>query len=186
MASDSTADASTLGGSDTHASAQPDEPALGDPGKKALDAERQARRDAEKQLKEVSARLSEYEDRNKTELEKLQEQVAERDRQLGELPSQVRKQAIRFASLATSAGFVDPEDALLNISDRVDIADEAAVTAALGDLAERKPHLVREQPAKKPPSRPKVPASTTATQPADGGLTGKERAAAALRQFRNS
>lgn len=148
-------------------------PDLGDAGKKALDAERSARREAERKLKE-------YEDRNKSELERLQDAVKERDEQLSELPSQIRQQAIRFASIASQAGFLDPEDALVFID--ADLGDADAVKAALAELAERKPHLVR-QDRKKPPTRPR-PEKGAVDEP-DTGMAGKERAAAALRQMRN-
>lgn len=160
----------------TGATDDPKPPAdLGDAGKKALETERAARKEAERQLKELQ-------DRDKTEQQRLQDQLAERDAQLADLPKQARSQAIRFASQATTAGFLDPEDALLNLAD-VDLADVDAVKAALDDLAERKPHLLR-QDKKKPPTRPK-PAKGAADDDATGGLTGKERAAAALRQMRN-
>lgn len=45
---------------------------LGDAGKRALEAERKARRDAEKAQKTLEDRLKEYEDRDKTDLEKAQ------------------------------------------------------------------------------------------------------------------
>lgn len=167
----STDDAPATGTSDSTPEPTAD---LGDAGKKALDAERAARREAERKLKE-------YEDQNKTELQRLQDALKERDDQLTELPSQIRQQAIRFASMATQAGFLDPEDALVFID--ADMADPDAVKAALADLAERKPHLVRRD--KTPvPTRPK-PAGGTSTEPASSGATGKERAAAALRQMRN-
>ena len=151
-----------------------DKPAdLGDAGKKALDAERAARRDAERKLKE-------YEDRDKTELQKLQDAVAERDAQLADLPKQARSQAIRFASRANAAGFLDPEDALVLLGD-IDLSDDDAVKAALEDLAERKPHLVR-QDKKKPATRPKPVKGEADGDPGTSGLTGKQRAAAALRQ----
>lgn len=145
---------------------------LGDAGKRALDAERAARREAERKLKE-------YEDRDKTDLQKLQDQLAERDAQLADLPKQARSQAIRFASQASAAGFLDPEDALVLLGD-IDLADGDAVKAALEELAERKPHLVR-QDKKKPATRPKPKAGDADPDP-DKGLSGKERAAAALRQ----
>ncbi len=50
---------------------------LGDGGKRALEAERKARREAEKQVKELAARVKASEDAEKTELEKLQGQVAQ-------------------------------------------------------------------------------------------------------------
>jgi peptidoglycan hydrolase CwlO-like protein len=167
----STDDAPAKGDADTTNDQSAD---LGDAGKKALDAERAARREAERKLKE-------YEDQNKSELERLQDAVKERDTQLAELPSQVRQQAIRFASFATQAGFLDPEDALVFID--ADLGDGDAVKAALAELAERKPHLVRRDKTSVP-TRPK-PATGTNPEPAGTGVSGKERAAAALRQMRN-
>ncbi len=51
-------------------------PDLGDGGKRALDAERRARRQAEKAAADAAARIKEYEDRDKTESQKLAEQLA--------------------------------------------------------------------------------------------------------------
>ena len=51
-------------------------PDLGDGGKKALDAERRARRQAEKAASDAAARIKEFEDRDKTESQKLTEQLA--------------------------------------------------------------------------------------------------------------
>jgi hypothetical protein len=147
---------------------------LGDAGKKALQQERDARREAEKRLKE-------FEDRDKSELEKLQEQVQEREAQLSELPAKARSEAIRFASAATRAGFLDPEDALLNLRD-VDLSDGEAVTAALSELAERKPHLVREPAKATPPTRPKPTAGHKAGD--EEQADSKQRAANALRALR--
>jgi hypothetical protein len=48
-----------------------DESALGDAGKKALDAERTARKAAEKAAADALAKVQEFEDRDKTEAEKL-------------------------------------------------------------------------------------------------------------------
>lgn len=47
-----------------------DNEALGDGGKKALDAERAANKEAAKQIKELQAKLEQYEDANRTEVEK--------------------------------------------------------------------------------------------------------------------
>ena len=46
---------------------------LGDAGKKALDAERREKRAAEKRAADLEARLKEFEDRDKTEAQKLAE-----------------------------------------------------------------------------------------------------------------
>jgi hypothetical protein len=55
--------------------AQSDE-GLGDAGKKALQEERRKARAAEKQLSELQKRLQEFEDRDKTEAQKLAERAA--------------------------------------------------------------------------------------------------------------
>lgn len=139
-------------------------------------------------LKAKAAKFDEVDQASKTELQKLQDGINERDAKIAGLPGEIRQQAIRFASEATRAGFLDPEDALLNLSD-VDLSDNDAVKAALADLAERKPHLVREAPKPKLPAKPK-PAKgkeggADASEELDG-TEGKERAAAALRQFRGT
>lgn len=48
---------------------------LGDPGKKAIAEERKARKAAEKSLSDMQAKLKEFEDRDKTELQKLSERA---------------------------------------------------------------------------------------------------------------
>lgn len=61
-----------------------DEPKdLGDAGKKALDEERKARREAEKQLNAMQNRVKELEDKDKSESEKLAGRVAELEKELG-------------------------------------------------------------------------------------------------------
>jgi len=52
-----------------------DEDKLGDGGKRALQEERKARRDAEKNLTALQARLQEFEDRDKTELQRAIERA---------------------------------------------------------------------------------------------------------------
>jgi hypothetical protein len=54
---------------------------LGDGGKRALEAERAARRKAEKELGELKGKVKEFEDAGKSELDKLQGQVAELTKQ---------------------------------------------------------------------------------------------------------
>lgn len=53
----------------------PDDQALGEPGLKALQAERQARREAERLLAEQQAKVAEFEQRDMTEQQKLQQQL---------------------------------------------------------------------------------------------------------------
>lgn len=67
-------------------------PDLGDAGKKALDEERKARREAEKQLNAMQTRLKELEDKDKSESERLAGRVAELEKDLGTANSR----AMRF------------------------------------------------------------------------------------------
>lgn len=144
-------------------------------------------RKAHKEAEATRLKLKEYEDRDKSEVERLQADIAERDATIAALPGQTRAQVVRFASLASAAGFLDPEDALMNLGD-VDLADTDAVTAALADIAERKPHLVRsEQP--RPVVPPRRLAPVVAKEPAQGSAAGdatKATAAAALRSLSGS
>ena len=133
------------------------------------------------ELSTARGKIKEIEDRDKSDLEKLQEALNERDTALAELPTQIRKQVLAFASTAGRKGFLDPEDALTLIGTDVDLSDSSAVEAALDDLAKRKPHLVRAP--KSVSSRPKPPKGDDGLDEGDDDLKGKERAAAALRQF---
>lgn len=132
------------------------------------------------ELAAARGKVKEIEDRDKSDLEKLQETLNERDTALSELPLKIRRQVLSFASVSSQKGFLDPEDALTLLPEGVDLGDTKAVEAALDDLAKRKPHLVRAP--KSLPSRPKPPKGEDAEDPEDD-LKGKERAAAALRQF---
>lgn len=133
------------------------------------------------ELRAKASKFDEVDAASKSELQKAQDTIAERDRQLADLPKVARQQAIRFASLATQRGFLDPEDALVFID--ADLGDEDAVKAALEDLATRKPHLVRQEAGKPPRTRPKPKAGDVGEDETPSG-SGKERAAAALRQFK--
>lgn len=160
---------------------------LGDEGKRALDAERTRAKAAEARVKELeplAAKARELEDANRTEVEKLTAALAEKDGQLNSLPRQIRSQVLAFASAASQLGFVDPEDALAFLPDDVDLSDKDAVKAALSALAERKPHLVRqEKPKPKPAGRASAPGDKGDGDKGEKNLEGKERAAAALRAF---
>jgi hypothetical protein len=116
----------------------------------------------------------------------LQDEIRQRDEQLAALPSQVQQNVVRFASLASQAGFLDPEDALLNLRD-LDLGDADAVTSALADLSERKPHLLRSgTPTPPADGLPRRPKPGDGEPMSDSGQDPKQRAAAALRQLRRS
>lgn len=136
-------------------------------------------------LKDKAGKFDELDAASKTELERLQGELADKDKALADLPKTVRAQAIRFASTATSMGFLDPEDALVFLPGDLDLADNDAVKAALEELKERKPHLTRPDKAgPKVQERPKPKAGDGNGSHGGDEPTGKERAAAALREFR--
>lgn len=140
-------------------------------------------------LAEKASKYDELDAATKTELQKAQDAIAERDAKLAELPRTIREQVLRFASAAGAAGFIDPEDALIGIDSKVDLADAEAVKTALTDLAQRKPHLIRAEPTKRLPARPRPAGDKGDKEEHDGdlgSLEGKERAAAALRQIRTT
>jgi beta-glucosidase-like glycosyl hydrolase len=70
---------------------EPEAPDLGDAGKKAIEAEREARKAAEKAAREAKktadaalARVKEFEDRDKTETQKAAERIAELEKALAD------------------------------------------------------------------------------------------------------
>lgn len=76
---------------------QPDKPDLGDAGKRALDAERKARRDAEKATADLQARLKELEDRDKSDGEKLTERITAAERRAAEAESRALRLEVAAA-----------------------------------------------------------------------------------------
>lgn len=69
---------------DASAKDAPAQPAtdLGDAGKKALDEERKARRDAERQLREMSEQVKALQDKDKSDSERLTERLAQLEKDL--------------------------------------------------------------------------------------------------------
>lgn len=61
---------------------------LGDGGKKALQAERDARKSADKTIAELNARLKEFEDSKLSDLERAQKEAADNAAELGRLRSE--------------------------------------------------------------------------------------------------
>lgn len=125
---------------------------LGDSGKKAIEAERKARRDADKRAKDLEARLAQFEDANKSETERLTDRAAKAEQQAQRLTAQyhglLKRQAITEA--ATTAQTTDAETVYLYLRDEVEVDNDGNVTGldkALRGLQQRKPHLFRTTPA---------------------------------------
>ncbi len=148
---------------------------LGDAGKKALAEERKARREVEKQLKELGGsnaelqkRLKEFEDRDKTEIDKAQEAVkavaAERDTFKSEA-EQLKLERARHKICASKG--LDPD-----LWDRVIGATEDEITADVERLVEKFAPAPRRSGALR----------SGASAPEGGNE--KQRAAVALRAIR--
>jgi hypothetical protein len=128
-----------------------DDPSLGDAGKKALDAERDARRDAEKRAKAAEDELKKLKDASLSENERRDKRLADleraetdwqRERQDLVLRSSVERQAVKL-------GFADPTDAL-GLLDRTSIEYEPDgsprnVEQLLTALAKGKPYLLAQR-----------------------------------------
>lgn len=110
--------------SDTTEDAPPAD--LGDPGKKALDAERAAKRAAEKRAKDLEARLKEFEDANKTEAEKAAARAEAAEKALAEMTAK----ALRL-EVATEFK-LDPD-----LHEFLTGSDEESLRAQAQKLAER-------------------------------------------------
>ena len=120
---------------------------LGEPGKKALEAERKARRDAEKQLREFRDRITAMEEaQNKTAAER---EALEQKRELEREALAKANERILAAELraAATGKLADPSDALTFI-DRTSFevgddgsVDASAISDAISDLVSKKPYL---------------------------------------------
>ncbi len=130
--------------------------------KRAEEKIRKANSEAEnlrKRLKEqepLLAELQRIKDAEKTESERLNDQLARAQDQVAKTRQQLVRAQVQ--ALAT-AGFADPEDAVgaLNLGSYIDSdgdIDEAAIKADLDALLERKPHWAKTQP----PEGPRRPA----------------------------
>jgi hypothetical protein len=118
MADDTAQESTTTVETATVETTQQDD--LGDAGKKALAQERAAKKAAEKQLTELTKRLQEMEDRDKTEAQKLADRAAAAEAELQTL----RVESIR-ARVALTKGV--PADLLefLTASDEDSLSEQA-------------------------------------------------------------
>lgn len=128
---------------------------LGDPGKKALDAERAARKAAERERADLAAKLKAYEDAQKTEAERLAERAAQAEKTAAESTARAVKAEVK----ALADGFADRDDAVLYLGDLSQYTsggavDTDAIATALADVLERKPHLAKAAQPRTPAPDP--------------------------------
>lgn len=125
--------------------------ALGDPGKRALDAMKSQRNEYRDKLRAAEARLAELEKSAPSDVPdpaKLREEIlAEVNRSANE---RVKRAELRAAAKGV---FADPEDALLFVDlgaievDEDGNVDASALKSALDSVLERKPHLAAQRGA---------------------------------------
>jgi ElaB/YqjD/DUF883 family membrane-anchored ribosome-binding protein len=119
---------------------------LGDAGKAALSAERKARRDAEKQLREATERLAAFEDATKTETQKASDRATAsevaaqqwRDR----YEAMVKRNHVTEAAVAAKA--LDPATVYALLRDDIELDDDGTPTNVdklVANLAKSKPFL---------------------------------------------
>jgi hypothetical protein len=112
---------------------------LGEGGEKALKAERDARKTAEKERTELAARLKEYEDRDKTEAERQADRLANLEKSNRELAAE----KARYEAAITH-GLSRDDLALLGPGD--DIAERAALLAQRLGAVQPAPTRLPESP----------------------------------------
>jgi hypothetical protein len=115
---------------------------LGDAGKRALAAERARANAAEKLAAEQAAKLKEFEDRDKTDAEKLTAAKEAAEKRATDATNRAVKAEIK----ALADGYADRDDAILNLGDLAQYVkdgdvDTDAIKAKLADVLTAKPHL---------------------------------------------
>ncbi len=116
-----------------------------------------------KELEPLAKKAKEFEDAQKSEQERLNDQLAAAQEQIAATRKRLveaRVQALAGSPAGERAAFTDPEDAVtsLDLSAYIDAdsgdIDESAIEADLQALLERKPHWAKTQP----PEGPRRPA----------------------------
>ena len=143
-----------------------DDDKLGDNGKRALTSERKARREAERALNEARAALAQYQDAEKTELQKAQE-AAQR------YEAELTTTRVANARLMAAVAHDLPPDLIDLLGDGTDEEIDARAKLLAEKLAATAPAATQE-PVKPTPTRPVEsltpggrPASTEPEDPND-------------------
>lgn len=111
-----------------------------------------------KELEPLAKKAREFEDAQKSETERLNDQLARANEQIAATRKslvEARVQALAGAQVGERAAFTDPEDAVgsLDLTSYIDDSgsiDESAIEADLQALLERKPHWAKTQPQEGP------------------------------------
>lgn len=133
--------------------AKPEDEKLGEPGLKALSSEREARKNAERELADLRTKLQEFEDRDKTEAQKAADrlQKAEEDAAYWRTSYQTGEARRAIEKAAGTAGAIDGEVVYLYLKERGAIQHDkdgkpVGVEQAIKALAADKPALFKTTP----------------------------------------
>jgi hypothetical protein len=130
-------------------------------------------RKAEKELSDLRNRLLEFEDRDKSEVDRERSARQRAESQLAELTGKVTslEKGSWVRSVAAELNFHDPEDAVQHLRDQLGgLEDQSDARRLVKTLAKTKKHLIREE--KKDSGRPSVGqmfAGQAVQQDANGG-----------------
>lgn len=127
-----------------------------------------------KELEPAAAELQRIKDAEKTESERLNDQLQRANEQVVKTRQRLVRTQVQALAMT---GFADPEDAVgaLNLDSYIDSEgdiDEAAIKADLDALLERKPHWAKTQPQEGPrrpaPDRTQASGANKTRPPAPG------------------
>jgi hypothetical protein len=115
-----------------------------------------------KELEPLAQKAKEFEDAQKSETERLSDQLARANEQIAATRKslvEARVQALAGRSVGERAAFTDPEDAVgsLDLTSYIDESgsiDETAIEADLDALLQRKPHWAKTAQPQEGPRRP--------------------------------
>lgn len=140
-------------------------------------------RSAEKELKDLRARIMDFEERDKSEAERAQARAQRAESQLAGMQETVTamQKGAWVRSVAAELNFHDPEDAVAHLTDRLaNLEDERDARRAVKALSQSKKHLIRADESKD--ERPRVGrvfnAEDRATQPGNGQPLSRDQLAA--------
>ncbi|MFF8485166.1 hypothetical protein [Streptomyces antibioticus] len=137
---------------------------LGDEGKRALDRMKADRAEAKraaaaekKRADDLAARVQEFEDRDKSELER----VTARAERAEAATAKATARAVKAEVRALAAGFADSDDAIVHLQAKMagyanadGEIDTESIQADLAEILERKPHLRKAAAATDPAPEP--------------------------------
>jgi hypothetical protein len=143
-------------------------------------------RQAEKELADLRSKILEFEDRDKSEVDRERSARQRAESQLAELTGKVTslEKGSWVRSVAAELNFHDPEDAVQHLRDQLGgLEDQTDARRLVRNLAKSKKHLIREE--KKEDGRPSIGQmfSGQAVQQQQGGANGQQPQRASAQQI---